>query len=294
MGVSDSTQAAALIRELRRQRRLGVTHRLRLDSTAASASDAATSATSASSLPIAEPPGVPPSAVPTSAAPPADTLVATAAPIYAAAATPSAIDGDRGAALADVKAEVARCVACTVLVSNRTQTVFADGNAAAPLMFIGEAPGADEDAQGVPFVGTAGQLLTNIIEKGMGIPRHAVYIANILKCRPPGNRDPQPDEVHNCTGFLIRQIELVRPLVIVALGKPSANYLHGEQDVAIGRLRGRLTDRQFGDHTTKVLATYHPAYLLRQYTDENRRTVHNDVKKVVAFLQTAGVWDWWK
>jgi DNA polymerase len=161
------------------------------------------------------------------------------------------------ATLAELRACVAACTACG-LSRTRTQTVFADGTGPARLMFIGEAPGQHEDERGVPFVGAAGQLLTDIIQKGMGLRRQDVYIANVLKCRPPDNRDPEPLEKELCTPFLDRQIELVAPEVIVALGLHAARHLL-RSPLSMGRLRGKI-------HLwngRKVVATYHPAYLLR-------------------------------
>jgi len=152
-------------------------------------------------------------------------------------------------------------VKCANLAATRTQTVFADGSATARLMFIGEAPGADEDRRGVPFVGKAGQLLTDMITKGMGLRREDVFIANILKCRPPENRDPTPQESSNCFGYLERQIEIVRPEFICLLGRISASTLLNTA-LSMSRLRGRW-HRVYGIPT---IATYHPAYLLRTPT----------------------------
>mgnify|MGYP001091694162 CR=1 FL=1 len=168
---------------------------------------------------------------------------------------------DRPAALEVLRAEVAACVKCANLAATRTQTVFADGSATARLMFIGEAPGADEDRRGVPFVGKAGQLLTDMITKGMGLRREDVFIANILKCRPPENRDPTPQESSNCFGYLERQIEIVRPEFICLLGRISASTLLNTA-LSMSRLRGRW-HRVYGIPT---IATYHPAYLLRTPT----------------------------
>ena len=154
--------------------------------------------------------------------------------------------------------EVSGCIKCR-LSKTRKQTVFADGSPGARIMFIGEAPGADEDAQGVPFVGRAGQLLTRMIEDGMGLPRSSVYIANVLKCRPPENRNPEPDEIAACRGYLERQIDLVKPEVLVALGKFAAQFLL-ETDEGITRLRGK-----WGIYRDiPVMPTLHPSYLLRQ------------------------------
>ena len=148
------------------------------------------------------------------------------------------------------------CTKCG-LHKTRTQTVFGVGNPAASWMFIGEAPGADEDRQGEPFVGRAGQLL-NAMLFAMGLKREQVYIANVLKCRPPGNRDPQPEEVAQCEPYLIRQIEHIRPKLIVALGRHAAHSLL-KTDVPLARLRGQ----RLSYHGIPLIVTYHPAYLLR-------------------------------
>lgn len=162
------------------------------------------------------------------------------------------------AALAQIAAEVAQCECCSELVQNRTQTVFGTGNPNSKLVFLGEAPGADEDKQGVPFVGRAGQLLTDMITKGMKLKREDVYICNILRCRPPGNRNPSPEEAENCRTFLDRTLEIVKPKYICCLGAVAAkNLLHSEE--SIGKMRGKVLDY----HGIKVICTYHPAYLLR-------------------------------
>ena len=155
-------------------------------------------------------------------------------------------------------AEVRGCTLCA-LHKTRTQTVFGIGRRDAELLVIGEAPGADEDRQGEPFVGRAGQLL-NAMLRSIGLPRSEVYIANILKCRPPGNRDPQPDEASLCTRYLSRQIALVNPRAILAVGRISAQWLL-QTDSPIGRLRGRVF--RYGESGTPLVVTYHPAYLLR-------------------------------
>ncbi|MEM1453427.1 MAG: uracil-DNA glycosylase [Planctomycetota bacterium] len=159
---------------------------------------------------------------------------------------------------------MAACQACE-LAGSRTQTVFADGLGTRRVMFIGEAPGADEDRTGVPFVGRAGQLLTDIITKGMGLRREDVYIANVLKCRPPGNRDPLPSEKELCTAWLDRQIEIVDPAVLIPLGRHAACHVLGV-DAPLGRLRGKVHDRG----ARKVVPTYHPAYLLRSPHDKRK------------------------
>lgn len=159
--------------------------------------------------------------------------------------------------LAIVQQEVAACTACRELAGTRTQTVFGVGNPHSRLVFLGEAPGADEDRQGEPFVGRAGQLLTKIIE-ACQLKREDVYILNVLKCRPPGNRNPLPNEVANCRGFLNRQLALIKPEFICCLGSVAAHTLL-ETDTPIGRLRGKLLLYQ----GIPVVCTYHPAYLLR-------------------------------
>jgi uracil-DNA glycosylase len=165
---------------------------------------------------------------------------------------------ERPTALKVLAEEVAVCRKCANLAATRTQTVFADGSPSARLMFIGEAPGADEDRTGVPFVGRAGQLLTDMITKGMGMKRKDVYIANILKCRPPENRDPTGEESTNCLPYLERQIDILRPEFICLLGRVAVQYLLGTS-LSMGKLRGKW-------HRYKGIATivtYHPAYLLR-------------------------------
>jgi DNA polymerase len=167
---------------------------------------------------------------------------------------------ERAGACADLeslRAGVAACQACG-LCRTRTQTVFADGTGRARVMFVGEAPGFHEDEQGVPFVGRAGALLSDIITKGMGLAREEVYIANVLKCRPPDNRDPSESEKRLCTPWLDRQVELLDPGVIIPLGRHAACHLLGVQS-SMGALRGRV--HELGGR--KVIPTYHPAYLLR-------------------------------
>lgn len=170
-----------------------------------------------------------------------------------AAAVPPA---GRAAALQLIRDEIGDCTRCP-LHSGRNKLVFGDGDPAARLMFVGEGPGADEDAQGLPFVGKAGQLLNNMIN-AMGLRRDQVYIANVVKCRPPGNRTPAPEEGATCTPFLFRQIDVVRPQVLVALGATAATYLLGVRQPLAG-LRGRV----HAFRGTQLIVTYHPAYLLR-------------------------------
>ncbi len=170
------------------------------------------------------------------------------------------------------------CCRCKLSGLGRTQIVFGVGNPAADLMFVGEAPGADEDIQGEPFVGRAGQLLTKIIE-AIGLTREQVYIANVLKCRPPGNRNPEPDEVAQCEPFLLRQIDTIQPRVIVALGKFAAQCLLKTNE-PITRLRGK----EFTYRNAVLMPTYHPAYLLR--TPSAKREVWEDMKRVKAILES--------
>ena len=163
---------------------------------------------------------------------------------------------DRAAALQLIRDEIGDCTRCA-LHKGRNKLVFGDGSPSARLMFVGEGPGADEDAQGLPFVGKAGQLLNNMIS-AMGLRREDVYIANVVKCRPPGNRVPEPEEGATCTPFLFRQIDVIRPEVLVALGATAATWLLGARQPLAG-LRGRVHSVR----GTKLIVTYHPAYLLR-------------------------------
>ncbi len=175
--------------------------------------------------------------------------------------------------LAAATAAVAACRECG-LAATRTQTVFADGTGTSRLVFVGEAPGADEDAQGIPFVGRAGQLLTKMIEAGMGLTRDEVYICNVLKCRPPGNRNPEPDEIRSCRKYLEAQLDLIRPAWIVALGKFAGQFLLGTAE-PITRFRGK-----WGSYRgIPVMPTYHPSFLLRQ--PEKKKEVWEDLKLVL-------------
>jgi DNA polymerase len=190
---------------------------------------------------------------------------------------PVPIAGGAAAGLALLKEEIGpACARCKLHALGRTQVVFGVGSPDADLMFVGEAPGADEDEQGIPFVGRAGQLLTKIIE-AIGLTRDAVYIANVIKCRPPGNRNPEPDEVATCEPFLFRQIDLIQPRVIVALGKFGAQTLLRTLD-PISRLRGRV----FEYRGAKLVPTFHPAYLLRN--PASKREVWEDMKLVKRLL----------
>jgi len=169
-----------------------------------------------------------------------------------------------------LQSSVVACTKCPVLVQNRSQTVFGVGNPEARVCFLGEAPGADEDRQGEPFVGRAGQLLTRMIE-ACTLKREDVYILNILKCRPPDNRTPTPDEITNCRPFFERQLELLRPEFICCLGAVAAQGLL-QTNTPVGKLRGRLHDYQWA----KVIVTYHPAYLLR--SPDQKRAAWEDLK----------------
>ena len=191
-------------------------------------------------------------------------------------APPSGVSSPARVELLRLRETVLQCTACSELASTRKSVVFGAGNVAAKLMFIGEAPGHEEDIQGLPFVGAAGQLLTKIIE-AIGLTRQQVFIANVLKCRPPQNRQPQPDEILNCEPYLKKQIELIRPRVIVALGTFAAQTLL-KSGSSISQLRGKFFD--FGD--SRILCTYHPAYLLRNPQDKIK--VWEDMKKVRAEL----------
>jgi len=188
-------------------------------------------------------------------------------------------DGDRAlGSWAELESAVRACTKCS-LHTSRTQTVFGVGSHSAQWMFIGEAPGADEDRQGEPFVGRAGQLL-NAMLFALGLQRDQVYIANVLKCRPPGNRDPQPNEVDHCESYLQRQIELVRPRLIVALGRHAAHSLL-KTEAPLSKLRGqRLTY-----HGTPLVVTYHPAYLLRNPIDKSK--TWQDLSRARLMIDTA-------
>lgn len=175
-----------------------------------------------------------------------------------------------------IRGDIGECTRCKLHTLGRRQIVFGVGNPAADLMFVGEAPGADEDIQGEPFVGRAGQLLTRIIES-IGLRRDDVYIANVIKCRPPGNRNPEPDEVAQCEPFLFRQIDGIGPRVVVALGKFAAQSLLKTTE-PITKLRGR----EFAYRDAILMPTYHPAYLLRY--PSAKRDVWEDMKRVRTLL----------
>jgi len=188
---------------------------------------------------------------------------------------PLPVSQDKPAALKLIREDIGDCTRCR-LHKGRTKLVFGVGNVNAELMFIGEGPGADEDAQGEPFVGRAGQLLNNMIS-AMGLKREDVYIANVVKCRPPGNRTPEKDECDTCSPFLMRQIEVIRPKVIVALGAVAAKNLLAVND-SMANLRGRWYD--FKD--SKLLVTYHPAYLLRD--PRQKKEAWKDLQMAMKYL----------
>ncbi|HEX3657331.1 MAG TPA: uracil-DNA glycosylase [Pirellulales bacterium] len=206
--------------------------------------------------------------------PEAKLAVKAVVPAVAVACPPAASRQDRQVQLDVLRQQVAGCTRCEELARTRTQTVFGVGNPQARLCFFGEAPGADEDRQGEPFVGRAGQLLNRIIE-ACGLKREEVYILNAIKCRPPENRTPLPKEVANCRGYLDGQLEIIRPEFICCLGSVAAQTLL-ETDISIGRLRGKFHECR----GSQVLCTYHPAYLLRN--PAAKKDVWEDMKMLLA------------
>lgn len=206
-------------------------------------------------------------------------LSRTPAAVAAAEPMPEAVveRDDPATAWSALAAEVANCRRCK-LCDSRTQTVFGVGDRGSRLMVVGEAPGADEDRQGEPFVGRAGKLLDQML-RAMGWPRERVYIGNLLKCRPPNNRDPQLDEVAACEPYLHRQIELVRPDLLLALGRVAAQNLL-KTELPIGKLRGQV--HRYGPLQTPLVVTYHPAYLLRSPREKAR--AWTDLKRARALL----------
>jgi uracil-DNA glycosylase len=214
--------------------------------------------------------------LPTVPAKPSAPLVATSAP-------------ERVSALKVIREDLGDCTRCVLHQQGRKQIVFGVGNVTPEIMFVGEAPGADEDEQGEPFVGRAGQLLNNMIQ-AMGIKREDVYIANVCKCRPPGNRTPEKEESDTCSPFLMRQIAVVRPKVIVALGAVASKALLGVND-SMANLRGRIYDFNASapagtpediGFTTKLVVTYHPAYLLRD--PRQKKEAWKDLQMVMKYL----------
>jgi DNA polymerase len=209
---------------------------------------------------------------------PADEAGDSAAPARTPADAPAESGcGPATETLECIREDLGDCTRCKLHRLGRRQIVYGVGNPAAELMFIGEAPGHDEDIQGIPFVGRAGQLLTKIIE-AIDLGREDVYIANVIKCRPPENRNPESDEVASCEPFLFRQVQAIRPRVIVALGTFAAQALLRTND-PISRLRGKVF--HYGD--ARLIPTFHPAYLLR--SPERKREVWEDMKKVRALLR---------
>ncbi len=184
--------------------------------------------------------------------------------------------------LPQILADIGDCRRCR-LHEGRNKIVFGVGNPAAPLVFVGEGPGADEDAQGIPFVGRAGQLLTQMIEntakrEGIALTRADVYICNVVKCRPPGNRAPEPDEMEICGQFLARQLSAIRPKAICALGGTAAHFLTDHKE-GVTKMRGRW----FQWRDIPVMVTYHPSYLLRPYNQDAKREAWEDLKKVLHY-----------
>jgi DNA polymerase len=226
-------------------------------------------------LPLAPPLPLPPTDSNSPAQPTVAPALEQPANLFALAGeTPSLTVAERRQTLQVLKSEVASCTRCAELAATRTQTVFGVGAMDAEICFIGEAPGADEDAQGEPFVGAAGQLLNRIIA-ACGMKREDVYICNILRCRPPGNRTPLPNEAANCREYLDRTLDLIRPKFICCLGGCAAQNLLDTQ-LSVGKLRGRF--HSYGG--TPVLVTFHPAYLLRN--PSAKRDVWEDMKTLLA------------
>jgi uracil-DNA glycosylase len=201
------------------------------------------------------------------------------APVQDAAELPAVVSMQLAdnADLSTIRAHIGDCTRCKLSGLGRKNIVFGVGNPDAEVMFVGEGPGADEDIQGEPFVGKAGQLLTRIIEGGMGVKREDVYIANIVKCRPPQNRDPEDDEISECEPFLRAQIRAVRPKVLVALGRCAAQTLLRDK-TPISRLRGQWREYE----GIPLMPTYHPAYLLRNPAE--KRPVWEDIQAVLKKL----------
>ena len=252
----DSLMRQMLVQTLESLERAGVTHMPRRRPTETPASAAVTAK--------------PPKAAVAAPQEPVDAPLADPVKPAAGSVLPLA---DRQSALQAMCHEVAGCTRCSLLAASRTQTVFGVGNPQARLCFVGEAPGADEDAQGIPFVGKAGQLLTKIIE-ACKLQREDVYILNVLKCRPPNNRPPEPDEISNCRGFLERQLAIIQPEFICCLGATAGKALLNSSE-SIGQLRGRFHSYQ----GIPVLCTYHPSYLLRN--PNAKRDVWEDMKKLM-------------
>jgi len=202
--------------------------------------------------------------------------VAIAAPVAASASVPVVFVRSATEALTAIREDIGECTRCKLHTLGRQQVVFGAGSMTAEIMFVGEAPGADEDVQGVPFVGRAGQLLTKMIG-AMGLRRDEVYIANVLKCRPPGNRNPEPDEIQTCQPFLFRQIASIQPRVVIALGAFAARTLLVTEE-PISRLRGRVFDFR----GAKLIPTFHPSFLLR--SPGNKREAWEDLQTALGLI----------
>ncbi|MCL6506262.1 MAG: uracil-DNA glycosylase [Bryobacteraceae bacterium] len=217
---------------------------------------------------------------------PAARPVAEADPPVAAAAETRSLFTEEAPAddsLAKIREDIGECTRCR-LHQGRTTIVFGDGNEKAKLVFVGEGPGAEEDAQGLPFVGRAGQLLTQMIEgtarkEGIPLLRRDVYICNVVKCRPPENRTPLPDEMETCSQFLFRQLAVIRPKAICCLGATAARALLGRKE-GVTRLRGNW----YHWRGIPVMVTYHPSYLLRPYNQSAKREAWEDLKKVLHYV----------
>jgi DNA polymerase len=190
---------------------------------------------------------------------------------------------DRREALKELLIDARGCTRCAELAATRTTVVFGAGNADADLMFVGEAPGANEDLQGLPFVGAAGKLLETLLGE-IGLSRSEVFIANVLKCRPPGNRDPRPGEIENCTPYLVRQVELVQPRVICTLGNFATKLLR-DDPAGITRVHGRAEVRAIGTHTVRLFPIYHPAAAL--YTPRTLESLRADFHALPGILAMA-------
>jgi DNA polymerase len=232
--------------------------------------------------PVVSPAASPPRVAPSAAPPPSSSEIYSSMPkpphfdTLAVLPTQSVPAGERAAALEAVREEIGDCTRCPLAYAGRRKIVFGDGDPSARLMFVGEGPGADEDETGVPFVGKAGQLLNNMIA-AMGLKREEVYIANIVKCRPPANRQPEFVEATTCSQFLVKQIDIVRPEVIVALGATAATYLLGVKQ-SLASLRGEWHSVR----GAKVAVTYHPAFLLRD--PRQKGEAWKDLQRVMAEL----------
>ena len=209
------------------------------------------------------------------------------------AATPTApatVMDPGGESLAGIQAEIGTaCQRCKLSQCGRHHIVFGDGDPHAELVFVGEAPGADEDAQGIPFVGRGGQLLNDMIQKGMGLRRQDVYICNVAKCRPPGNRTPEKDEIAACLPFLLRQLGVIRPRLVVALGSTAAQALHPYKG-SLTSVRGTIHPLRLGsaegEFETHLVVSYHPAYLLRD--PSQKREAWKDLQLAMGFLDLPG------